>query len=312
MTSSEATLVSVNDQSFIKSALAKGLRVDGRKPMKMRNVEVTFGRKAGLVNVRLGKTHVLAATSADVVKPYPNRPSENNSFHVDFSSMASPFYEEGRPVPESAQVARSIERSIRDSNAIDIESLCILSGSKVWEVRCDVRILDNDGNAGDCANLAAMASLMHFRRPDVTVVGEQVLVHSVNDRQPIPIALHHIPIRVSFVFFEDDASLVAIDPSLKESLVSSAEISYTVNKHKEICAINKLGGTPLSVPTILKYANVAVLESQRLTKTLEDILKEEEKSQQLRSRRGESVYTNPMKTFVDSIEKMEKKSEEKS
>ena len=47
-----------------------------------------------------------------------------------------------------------------------------LSFAQVWSLRCDVHILDHEGNATDCAVLAAITALHAFRRPDVTVVGD--------------------------------------------------------------------------------------------------------------------------------------------
>lgn len=38
----------------------------------------------------------------------------------------------------------------------------------------DVHILDHDGNLLDCAVIAASTALLHYRRPDVTVSGEDV------------------------------------------------------------------------------------------------------------------------------------------
>lgn len=40
-------------------------------------------------------------------------------------------------------------------------------------------LLDHDGNIVDCAGIAAIAALLHFRRPDVTVIGEEVTIVSV-------------------------------------------------------------------------------------------------------------------------------------
>jgi exosome complex component RRP45 len=44
--------------------------------------------------------------------------------------------------------------------------------------------------------------MMHYRRPDVTVVGGVITVHSIDDRQPVALSLHHIPIATSFAFFD--------------------------------------------------------------------------------------------------------------
>lgn len=38
---------------------------------------------------------------------------------------------------------------------------------KVWQLRCDVHILDHGGNLIDACTLATMAALRHFRRPGV-------------------------------------------------------------------------------------------------------------------------------------------------
>lgn len=49
----------------------------------------------------------------------------------------------------------------------------------MWAIRVDLHFLDHDGNIIDCAGIAAIAALLHFRRPDVTVIGEEVTIVSV-------------------------------------------------------------------------------------------------------------------------------------
>ena len=79
-------------------------------------------------------------------------------------------------------VNRLLERCLRDSRCVDTESLCIVSGRKVWEVRIDIHVLNYDGTIVDAASIAAMAALCHFRRPDVTVCGEEITIHSIEER----------------------------------------------------------------------------------------------------------------------------------
>lgn len=52
----------------------------------------------------------------------------------------------------------------------------LFAPTQVWSVRVDVHLLDHAGNALDCACLAAVTALRHFRKPDVTVVGDEVTV----------------------------------------------------------------------------------------------------------------------------------------
>lgn len=54
------------------------------------------------------------------------------------------------------EIDRIIDRSIRESRAIDVEALCILVGRKVWSIRVDIHVLDDVGNVIDAAVLATV------------------------------------------------------------------------------------------------------------------------------------------------------------
>ncbi len=76
-------------------------------------------------------------------------------------------------------MSRQLLQNIRDSGCVDMESLCILAHenvrrsicqifeyilfSKVWEISVNLHVIDYDGNILDCANLAALCALAHFR-----------------------------------------------------------------------------------------------------------------------------------------------------
>ena len=58
-----------------------------------------------------------------------------------------------------------------------------------------------------------MASLLHFRTPEVTIVGDGTVVERpAEDAVPMPLSLHHVPVSVTFSFFsrarrEEEASV---------------------------------------------------------------------------------------------------------
>ncbi len=52
-------------------------------------------------------------------------------FNVEFSPMASPSFQPGRPGEAAIDVTRLLERAFRDSRAIDQEALCVLAGHRV-------------------------------------------------------------------------------------------------------------------------------------------------------------------------------------
>jgi exosome complex component RRP45 len=298
--------LSINEQQFLRTSLANGLRIDGRSPLDIRNIQVSFPGGSGTAQVQLGGTRVYAVTTADLVAPYPDRPNEGAlNIFVNFSAMASPAYEPGHSSDRGVEQVRLVERGLRESRAIDLESLCVLAGEKVWAVRLDVHVLDADGNVQDALSLASVAALAHFRRPDVTVVGDTVTVHSVEDRQPVPLALHHLPISCTFAFFDpllaavtsnsgvgataaaspsssastgaasSQSALMLVDPSLKEEQCSDSSLSIVLNVHGEICALQKSGGIGIALENILTASRIAQTKITDITNMLQTRLKTE-------------------------------------
>ena len=46
------------------------------------------------------------------------------------------------------------------------------------EIRLDIHVLNHEGNVADCAGVAGLAALAHFKRPDVTLEGDIVTVRN--------------------------------------------------------------------------------------------------------------------------------------
>lgn len=46
---------------------------------------------------------------------------------------------------------------------------------QVWQLRLTLHFLADAGNLLDCASLAAMTALRHFRKPEVEVTGGEVI-----------------------------------------------------------------------------------------------------------------------------------------
>lgn len=114
-----------------------------------------------------------------MTRPYADKPTEGFlTFHTHLSPMASPDYLPNSAATDEAQIhlARMLERALRKSRAVDTEGLCIAAGAQVWRVRVDVHVLDADGGVADCACVAAITALQDFRRPDVTVNGDDITI----------------------------------------------------------------------------------------------------------------------------------------
>jgi exosome complex component RRP45 len=97
-------------------------------------------------------------------------------FNAEYSPMAMEIINTSAQVEMENTLSRVLEKALWKSHAIDTEGLCIVAGEKVWSIKVDVRVLDYDGNPIDCACIAAMVALLHFKRPDVSVDGEDVII----------------------------------------------------------------------------------------------------------------------------------------
>jgi exosome complex component RRP45 len=160
----------------------------------------------------------------------------------------------------------------------------------------------------DCACLAGIVALKHFRRPDVEVVGDDVIVvrpfhllyskpliltltrscslqHAPTERAPVPLAIHHTPFCLTFAFFPpspstatsnlDSNALPVFDPTHLEQRLSTGTLSVALNAQREICVLHKAGGLPLAAEEVMRVVDVAVAKAGELDKWVESRLKED-------------------------------------
>ncbi|RVX73466.1 hypothetical protein B0A52_03108 [Exophiala mesophila] len=251
------------EKSFILEALSQDVRLDGRSLDQWRNLELEFGQEYGTATLRLGKTRVHVQISAEVTKPLEERKFEGLfTINAELSPIASPAYEVGRPTEQEVILSRMLEKAIRRSNAIDTESLCIIAGAKCWSVRADVHVLDADGGLIDASCIAIVAALRHFRRPDVSVDGENVTIYTMAERVPVPLSIMHNPVCVTFSFYHG-GDVMLVDATRSEEQVREAEVVLTVNDF-ELCQIAKLGGSAVDAVVLLKCISMALSKGKEI------------------------------------------------
>lgn len=272
--------VSRSEVDFTLQALRReNIRIDGRALAAYRRFGLRFGAAHGEVEVNFGPTRALAVCSGEVVTPPPERPNEGRiTFHVEFGPMASPNFEVGRPSPQANAVANFIERLLKGSHAIDVEALCIVGGQKVWSIRVDVRALDDDGNLGDVCCIAALCSLMHFRKAETVVHGEDAKVFAAEERVPVPLSIHHLPVPVTFALFTSSSGKDAepswlLDPNRLEEAAMGGQLSVAVNQHGELCGLHKPGGMAIDIVLINHCISIATARAKELCNRIESELK---------------------------------------
>lgn len=272
----DSMLISTTEKTFLIQAVDEHLRLDGRQFNDHRLVKIHFGIEWGSCLVTFGDTRVLAQVSCDIQPPKASKPNEGLLYvHVEMSPMAASHFESGRQSNISVQVNRLLEKCLKESNCLDLEALCIVAEEKVWNIRIDLNVMNYEGNVVGCCSVAALAALAHFRHPDVTSTGDQIIIHSQSEKEPIPINLHHYPVIVSYALFNSGKQIVT-DPTAIEEKVADSLLQLSINSYREICGMH-FEGVPLPSSDIIVQCTInAVLVATQLVKQVKQALIEDE------------------------------------
>ncbi|CAB3373451.1 Hypothetical predicted protein [Cloeon dipterum] len=279
-------IISNCEKAFLLEAISESRRLDGRGMFDYRDLSIRFGKDYGCCEVSMGQTRVLGQVSCEIQQPKATRPNEGLlHINVGLSPMGAPHFETGRQSISSIQLNRLLEKCIKDSKCIDLESLCIVAEEKVWCIRLDLNILNHEGNLIDCASVAALAALSHFRRPDVELTSEGLIIYEAAVKEPIPLGIKHTPICVSFAIFNKGKNIV-VDPSELEERVAEAEFTLGVNGYKELCGVH-LSGSTQSGPTIVRQcANKALKRAVSVVALIKETLAKDSELRGSNTERG--------------------------
>ena len=122
----------------MEQLISEGKRADGRDLMEYRPITIEKGfieRAEGSARVRLGRTEVAVGVKIEVESPFPDTPEEGILMvNAELVPLASPTFEPGPPDENAIELARVVDRGIRESKAIDLKKLCIVPGEKVFTV----------------------------------------------------------------------------------------------------------------------------------------------------------------------------------
>jgi len=261
-----SSLVTRVKQKEIAQLIAKGKRLDGRTLTEYREIKVEQGiieRAEGSARVLLGKTEVLVGTKIELGEPFSDTPNEGVlTVNAELVPLASSTFEPGPPDENSIELARIVDRGIRESKAIDVEKLCIEPGKKVFVIFVDVYVLNHDGNLIDASALAAMAALLNTKMPNYEIEEGEVKIKP--DYTPLPIRKH--PITVTFAKINDN---LVVDPWLEEEQVMDARLSMAIEEDGSICAIQKGCSGSITPNQILEAAKIAQDKTKEMRKKLE-------------------------------------------
>jgi exosome complex component RRP42 len=169
--------------------------------------------------------------------------------------LASPDFEAGPPRENAIELARVVDRGIRESELIEVDKLCIEAGEKVWIVFIDIHILDFDGNLFDAASLASLAALLTTKVP-----AERF---ELGDDYPLP--LKEPPISCTSVKYN---GVVVMDPSLDEEEIAEARLTVATDKNGDIRAMQKGLNGSFSTDEIKKVIKASLDNGRKIQELL--------------------------------------------
>lgn len=250
----------------IENLIAKGKRLDGRGLRDYREIKIAQGlieKAEGSAKVLLGKTEVLVGVKIDTGEPFPDTPNEGVlTVNAELVPLASPSFEAGPPDENSIELARVVDRGIRESKAIDAEKLVIEAGKKVFVVFVDIYVLNHDGNLIDASALAAVAALRNTKLPNYEIKNGEVKITQGYTQLP----MRSYPITVTLG--KINGKLI-VDPWLEEEEAMDSRISLAINDEGNICAIQKGGAGYFTPQQILEAAKIAKETAAELRKKVD-------------------------------------------
>ena len=236
-------------RDYLSKLAGQGKRADGRTFNEFRKIEIEtglFSKAEGSARVKIGKTQVVAGIKILIGTPYPDTPNSGvMTTAVELIPMASPDFEAGPPREKAIELARVVDRGIRESKIIEVDKLCLEPGEAIWMIFIDIHILDFDGNLFDASSLAALAALhnavipIERLRPDLEKLQDKFpSVKKYLEEHPTDytIPLKEPPISCTSVKYNN---VIMIDPSLDEEDIAESRLTVATDKNGDIRAMQK-------------------------------------------------------------------------
>ena len=267
--------LSVIDQlkrTEIIELLKQGKRVDGRALDEYRPISIETGaipHANGSARVRIGDTEVVTGVKIQPDRPFPDMGDKGIFIcTAEILPLAHPDIETGPPGPPIIELARVVDRGIRESGMVDVSQLVIEKDKSVVGIFADNSVTDHDGNLFDACSYASTAAILSCKVPKWEMKDDvPTLVEGQESDPPITT----IPVSVTMGRIGD---YIIVDPTLEEWECLDARITITTNSDGNICALQKGGSDGFSFEQLIKCSEIAIGKG----KEIREIIKQSKKS----------------------------------
>jgi len=230
----------------IYDLLLQDKRIDGRGPKDLRPISIQtnlLAKAEASALVKMGDTKIMTGIKVEVGSPFPDRPDEGIfTVNAELLPLASTTFEPGPPDERGVELARVVDRSLREGRVLDLKRLCLIEGEKVYALFIDIYVLDYDGNYFDPSLLSALAALATLKIPKYEVVNGKV-EKTGEYFQP---ELTSLPISVMIGIIGER---FLVDPQIEEEKVLDVSLIITTDEKGNIVSIQK--NSPGSIPVKL-------------------------------------------------------------
>ena len=254
-------------RDHIIGLLNANIRLDGRKPIEYRKpIEVEYGivkTAEGSARVKIGETEVLVGVKLEVGDPYPDTPEEGTIIvGAELLPLSNPEFELGPPGIQAIELARVVDRGIRESKALDFKKLCIEPGKKIWMVIIDICPINDAGNLFDASSLAALAALKDTHYPKYDIENDKV---DYKEKTSKKLQLEKMPIAVTVIKIGEK---FIVDPDTEEEKVVDSRLTVSSIEDGTLCALQKGGDFPLSDKDVSQMIDIGIEKGKEMRKYL--------------------------------------------
>ncbi len=250
-----SSVISEIRKDFIYNLILKGERADGRNFDQYREISIerdVIKKAEGSALVKLGSSQVLVGIKMQPGEPFPDSPNRGVIItNAELVPLASPTFEPGPPNEIGIELARVVDRGVRESKAVDLEALCIVPGKQVWIIFIDVHILDDCGNILDAASLGAIAALLTTKVP--------ASKFGLGDDFMLPVK--DIPIATTAIEFND---VLMFDPGVDEETIANTKLTVITTANGDICGMQKSGTGVLKPEQIYRIVDIACEKAKEI------------------------------------------------
>lgn len=248
----------INDlkKQKILDLLEQGKRIDGRALDETRKIIIetnAIPKAEGSARVRLGDTEVICGIKIQPDKPFPDMGDKGVFIcTAELLPLSHPSVETGPPGEAVIELARVVDRGIRESHMVDTSKLVILKDVSVVGVFADNTVVDYDGNLFDACSYASTSALLTAKSPKWELVdGKPTPVEGVIEKVPTTT----IPVSVTMAKIGQH---IVVDPNGDEWDCMDARITITTDSIGNICALQKGGHNGFTPDEIKKCGKIAV------------------------------------------------------